>query len=230
MRLLPTSALTCVFALGAAMWIGCATAQSDSVDPEDPSASPTSSGGNTKPKNESDRPEFEAGFDPSTNDAGPGTGGDPTPPNSDQCLDPDDPGGSETLAKALPNTDDCDNAFKTVNGVANGTVDLDFYKLSGQDKSFCNVDADFESPTPGLELCVYAKCKNSTANAVTGCAAGTPKTNATGMKGCCAGTPGKAIPEWDCSGLTDDDSADFFISVKQTAGDKCLPYKLQYHF
>jgi len=211
------------------MWMGCATAHGEPVPPQD---SPTSESSTNNPtKKESDRPDFEAGFDPASNkDGGPGTGGDPTPPNSDQCLDPDDPGGAENVAKNLGTFEDCEKSFKTVSGVANGSVDLDFYKVSSTDKLLCNGDADFNSPTAGLELCVYAKCKNSTANAVTGCSAGTQKTNGNGMKGCCASTPGKAVPVWDCSGLSDDDSADFVISVKQVNGEKCLPYKLQYHF
>jgi hypothetical protein len=207
--------------------LGCTAARGEPADLSEPSGASTNK--STNDENKTPRPEFEAGFE-GTPDAGPGTGGDPTPPNSDQCLDPNDPGGSENVAKQLPETDDCDNAFKTVNGVANGSVDVDVYKLSGTDKTFCNVDADFNSSTAGLELCVYARCKNSTANAVTGCSAGTAKTNSNGLKGCCATTPGKAIPTWDCSGITDDDSADFVISVKQVNGEKCLPYKLQYHF
>jgi hypothetical protein len=51
-----------------------------------------------------------------------------------------------------------------------------------------------------------------------------------GMKGCCAAAPGKAIPKWDCDGNFDDDSADFFLRVRQINGDKCMPYRVKYRF
>jgi hypothetical protein len=55
-------------------------------------------------------------------------------------------------------------------------------------------------------------------------------TSETGMKGCCAAAPGHAVPQWDCSGLLDDDSADFFLRVKQVDGDRCLPYTVKYRY
>jgi hypothetical protein len=135
------------------------------------------------------------------------------------------------VAKVLPGTDDCDDSLKTIKGVVNGAVDVDFYKLSGSDKAGCKVETEFGATAAGLELCVYARCKNSTKNAVTGCAAGTPSTSAIGTKGCCAATPGKAIPEWDCDGITDNDSADFVIRVKQAKNaDTCVAYSLTYRF
>ncbi len=181
-------------------------------------------------------PEFEASFEEP--DGGDPTK-DPTPPGGgDQCIDPNDPGGAENLAKKLPDTDDCDNDYKTVEGVAAGGVDVDYYSLSATDEgpslshpAGCKLDTDFEDATSGTEICVFARCKNSTADAVTGCETGSQKTSAIGLKGCCAAAPGHAVPKWDCSGFTDDDSADFFISIKQNNNsNKCLPYKFKYRY
>jgi hypothetical protein len=190
-------------------------------------------------KKEVDATKPAPAFEPSFN----GTSGtpdskkDPAPANADQCIDNGDPGGAENVATKLPDTDDCDDDMKTLTGIAKGAVDVDFYKLSATDHgvSFnhpfgCKLDTDFEAETAGTELCVYARCKNSTADAVTGCEAGAIATSEIGMKGCCAAAPGRAVPKWDCSGFGDDDSADFFLRVRQINGEKCLPYKVKYRF
>ena len=219
-----------LLALGSALFASaaCATSNGDADlgpterEDDEESSSSSSSGG-------TNRPTFEASIDPSEQ---PDANVDPTPEGGgDTCVDNDDPGGAENVAKALPNTDDCDDNFKTVKGVLNGAVDVDFYKMSGQDKAGCNVETEFGTSTAGAEICVYARCKNATANAVSGCTHGTLDTSVVGMKGCCAAGPNKATPEWDCSGITDNDSADFMIRIRQAAGsDKCLPYTFSYRF
>lgn len=215
-----TSAFVVAF-VGAGGWLGC----SNNGDASIPSAEPAeSTSGTTEEGN--DRPEFEAGFDDQ-----PDGSTDPTPPNSDQCIDKDDPGSSESVAKELGTISDCDDNAKVVEGVSAGAVDVDFYKFSLKDENLCIVEPNIESPTSGLEMCVFARCKQSTANAVTGCEEGTEITSEIGLKGCCTTTPGKAIPEWDCDGNFEDDSADFFVRIKQvTGGEKCLPYKFSYGF
>jgi hypothetical protein len=163
---------------------------------------------------------------------------DPAPANTDQCIDTNDPGGAENVATKLPDTDDCDDDYKSFSGVMKGAVDVDFYKLLAVDKGpsltnpfqFCAKDTDFKAETAGTELCVFARCKTSTVDAVKGCEKGTETTSEIGMKGCCAAAPGQAVPEWDCSGGFDDDSADFFMRVRQLNGDKCLPYTVKYRF
>jgi hypothetical protein len=196
------------------------------VEGEGNESSSSSSSGSTSSKD--DRPTFDASFAPTDQDANV----DPTPDGGgDTCVDNDDPGSAENVAKQLPAMDDCDNNFKTVKGVLNGAVDVDFYKVSGTDKAGCNLDTEFSSNTSGAEICVYARCKNATANAVTGCAQGVEDTSVIGMKGCCAAAPGKATPEWDCDGITDNDSADFMIRIKPAPNtDKCLPYQFSYRF
>lgn len=226
--------------------IGCAS--TDDVEADGQPAPATNDAtaakpddGKTRSGDDKSRPDFDPQFQ-SGADAGTSTNDptvDPTPPGGQQaCVDKDDPGSAENLAKKLPETDDCDNDYKEVSGVANGGVDVDFYSLQATDKGIslshptgCSLDTDFQGETAGTEICVYARCRNNTENAVTGCAEGTEKTNGLGMKGCCAAAPNRAVPEWDCKGITDNDSADFFISVKQTNnGEKCLPYKFKYRF
>jgi hypothetical protein len=41
--------------------------------------------------------------------------------------------------------------------------------------------------------------------------------------------PGNATPVWDCAGFSDDDSADFFVRIRQTR-DKCAAYSWSYSF
>jgi len=207
--------------------IGCSTDNGDPTERDEVSAATPR---DTKEKKSSDTeppPEFDADFDDEDEEP---NNGDPTPPDGDQCIDKDDPGSAENVAKVLPPTDDCDNTYKTVSGVANGEVDVDFYKLSVADKTGCLVQADFEGQTAGTELCVYARCKNSTIDAVKGCDQGVFSTSDIGMTGCCAAAPGRAVPKWDCSGFTDNDSADFVFKVRQINGNKCLPYSFRYRF
>jgi hypothetical protein len=202
--------------------VACATSNGDDEGPAETPATDTPARDKKPDDNKSEPPKFDATIDPPET-GGPGDDEDPTPPGGgDQCIDNGDPGGSENVATALPDTTDCDNDYKTITGVMKGAVDVDFYKLSATDEGIslshptgCKLDTDFEGETAGTELCVFLRCKNSTVNSVTGC---------------CAAAPGKAVPKWDCSGITDNDSADIFIRVRQINGDKCLPYKVRYRF
>jgi hypothetical protein len=223
MRASPTSRYLAISLFVGIALIGCASSTEDGELPAGAESEEDSVGSKKAPPPDFDADFQEAGAPSNRN-------GDPAPPNADQCIDNDDPGGAENLAKVLPATDDCDDSYKTVSGVAKGQVDVDFYKLSAEDRTLCRTDTDFEGLTAGTELCVYARCKNGTVNAVSGCKAGTPSTNDIGLKGCCAAAPAHATPDLDCSGLTDDDSADFLIRVKQINADKCLPYKFAYRY
>jgi hypothetical protein len=162
---------------------------------------------------------------------------DPAPAGGgDECIDTNDPGSAENVSKKLPDTDDCDNDYKTISGVMKSAVDVDFYSLSVTDKGFngikgwCSFETDFEAQTAGTELCVFMRCKNTTKDAVTGCEQGTQKKSDIGMNGCCAAAPGRAVPKWDCDGISDNDSADIYLRVSQIKGDSCLPYKVRYRF
>lgn len=234
---------TVALTIGIAL-IGCASSdEGDGADnqptPATNDATAATSSGSSSRSNDS-RPAFDPQFQTSGDAGTPNDPTvDPTPPGGQaSCVDKEDPGSAENLAKKLPSTDDCDNDYKQVSGVSNGGVDVDFYSLQATDQGVstshplgCSLDTDFQGETAGTELCVFARCRNATDDAVTGCAEGTETTNAIGMKGCCAAAPGRAVPKWDCSGITDNDSADFFISVKQTKGnDKCVPYTFKYRF
>jgi hypothetical protein len=246
MRFSPTSGFTAWVSVSVAIaaLVGCAASgDAESETPtEDPSTEAKDDDSDskkeeTKAEQKTPAPTFDANFTPTTNDPTKEPSKDPAPPNADSCIDNGDPGGNESLATKLPDTDDCDNGMKTLTGTINGAVDVDYYKLSATDKgvSFshpigCSLDTDFQAETAGTELCVFMKCKNTTKDAVTGCEQGTQKTSDIGMKGCCAAAPGRAVPKWDCSGITDNDSADIFMRVRQINGDKCLPYKVSYRY
>jgi hypothetical protein len=227
-----------VLLLGALV-VACGGADDETDHPTEPPASaesptspdPSTGQGKTAP------PPFHADF----SNAPPAPSANAPAPSSsaaNACVDTDDPGADETVAKALPDTNDCIDDHQDVHGVLKSAVDVDFYKLEGTDEGIslkhpfgCRLDTDFSLDAPGAELCVFLRCKNSTADAVTGCAAGTPATSDIGMKGCCANAPGRAVPQWDCSGLTDNDSADIFIRVRPTPNAQaCLPYDVSYRF
>lgn len=220
MRHVPTLALV----LGAWL-VGCA------ADAEDPAAE--RGGATSKPSSsavsgddEPEAPAFDAQFDPDG-----GTGVDPTKPTTPAtCADKDDPGSTEPLAKALPDTDDCNDKDILRKGILSSASDVDMYKLVGRDKNFCQVETRFATQTRGVQLCVFARCLNSTVDAVTGCESGDPTTSDLGWKGCCSNGPGEATPKWDCSGFTDNDSADFFIRVKPTTANACVDYAFSYVF
>lgn len=206
--------------------IGCAT---DNGAASPPDTVPSSSG--EKPPEDA-RPAFDASI-PSDPDGGTSSdAGSSSDAGKDAgaCSDPDDPGGTENVAKVLAPTDDCDNDYKTVDGVLISEADVDMYALSATDKTFCSLDTDFEAKTQGMQLCVFLRCKNSTVDAVTGCAQGAEATNELGRKGCCTSGPGHAIPSWDCSGFSDDDSADISIEVKADSALSCRPYTFTYRF
>jgi len=210
-------------ALASVVWIGCATSNGDPVD----NGAGTGSGDDSSDDSEQkQRPAFEAGtFDSSSADSGTT---EPEPPGGDTCIDKDDQGSNETTAKALPSTTDGDNTTKSVKGVLNGPVDVDFFKLKMTDEFGSSVDANFQIETTGVEMCVFVKCAAGETS-VTGCSGGVVTTSSIGTKGCCATGPSQVTPQWDCPGFTDNDSADFFIRLKQTP-DKCTSYSWTYHF
>jgi hypothetical protein len=216
-------------AAAAATAAGCSTDNGDAAPPDEVPA-PT---GSRERDAGAARPEFDATFPDDADDAGsgrsPDASGDASPDGSG-CADTDDPGGAENVAKILPPMNDCDEKYKSVMGVVQSAVDVDFYKLSASDETFCSLDTDFEVKTAGTELCVFMRCKNSTIDAVTGCAQGAASTSDLGLKGCCTSGPGHAVPTWDCSGLFDDDSADIVLRVKPEGAASCLPYELGYRF
>lgn len=199
-------------------WLGCGTSHGD-ADPEPeldpvPTASPR--------PDAAPRPDFEAGFP--TDDAGvPDASRDAAPDGRGTCIDKDDPGSGEGTATALPDTTDGQQGAITVTGVLSGPVDVDFFKLSMADATGSFINANILSPTSGIEICAFVKCKTGTTT-VSACTNGTAiKTSDLGTKGCCAAAPGNASPEWDRPGVFDDDSAEFVVRVRQTR-DKCTPY------
>ena len=219
MRRSPTLGLVAAALLVGAALIGCAA----SAEP-DPSAETTPKSTSSSDGTESSSgPTFNAQF----SDAGPDSA---TTTGTTPCSDPGDPGATEPLAFKLPDTDDANNDMITHEGVLVSAADVDMYKLTGIDTNFHELDTRFEAQTEGTQMCVFARCRNATANPVTGCTDGEEATSDIGWKGCCTAGPGRATPKWDCSGIGDDDSADFYIRIKATTAAACLPYSFQYRF
>lgn len=224
--------------------VGCAAQSSDPSDPSNPESSEPAASDTTPAKSgDSNTPAFQASFQQGPDGGAATTNGnddatkDPTPAGgASQCIDNDDAGGSESAAKKLPDTDDCDTDYKEVDGVASSGVDQDYYAFSATDMGIsfshplgCEINADFQDETAGTELCVYMRCEKTTTDAVTGCDQGTPSTSEDGMQGCCAAAPGRAVPKWDCDGLND--SVNVIMRVRQIDNaNQCLPYKLDYKF
>jgi hypothetical protein len=201
-------------------WFGCATSNGDPVTDEVPVGKPAAA----KPDPAAgDRPEFEAGFEEP--DAGGNT--DPTPDGGDTCVDNNDPGSSENTAKALPDTNDAQNDPIVVNGVLNGPVDVDFYKVNVADNFGHLLQPDTQIKTSGVEMCVFVKCPGGSTSSVTCGGGGVAKKSDIGTDGCCATGPSGATPTWNCSGT--DDGATLFFRIKQTA-NKCAQYSFSYAF
>ena len=208
--------------------VACASASGDGTDPsnDDPAVTsePTTPKAPSTPAANASAPPGPA-FDPQfPDDKKP-----PAPPPADECIDKDDSGSSETLAKQLPATDDCDNDEKIVSGTMNGAVDVDFYKFNVTDRFGCLFQPHFEAKTAATEVCVFVSCGSGAAT-INGCEGGVAATSEIGLKGCCASGPANVTPDWDCPGFTDDDSAQLFVRVKQPTGKACLPYSWSYHF
>ncbi|CAN5925467.1 hypothetical protein BH11MYX4_BH11MYX4_03660 [soil metagenome] len=207
--------------IGVVGWLGCATSNGDPTSEDGIVPAPSSSAKTPAASDDNpDRPAFEAGF---PEDAG---NTDPTPDGGDTCVDNNDPGASENTAKALPDTNDAQNDPITVNGVLNGPVDVDFYKLAVADTFGHVLQPGTQLKTSGVEMCVFVKCPTGGAS-VTCNGGGVAKKSDIGTDGCCAAGPSAATPTWNCSGA--DDGATLFFRIKQTQ-NKCSPYSFTYAF
>ncbi len=216
------------------IWAGC-TSESNG---DGPSASSSSSSGSSRSSSSSGSSGSSSGEDsPDAGEPEPTfeeDAGAPTPVG-EQCLDNDDPGADEAAAMSLPEIDDCDKSGKgygqnaPLKGVLEGASDVDVYKFHGKDANGCVVNPTVQSPTAGVETCLFVKCSTGTTN-FKKCVSGTEKTSAGGNPGCCIAAPGIAQVDFSCGGLTQlDTSSDVFVQVKQT-DDLCTPYQLAYHF
>ena len=237
---------TLAYAAIALALIACGSGPDDEASGAPTSPAAREENAEPAPPSASAPPAFSADF----SHAPPGPSSTASPgasPAGATCNDPGDPGSAETLAKALPDTDDCNDDHQTVSGIANGSVDVDFYSLAATDRGIslehpfgCHLDTDFSIEGAGAELCVFVRCKSlglapqPPAEVVTGCDGGTLATSDVGMRGCCAtasdAAAARAVPKWDCSGFLDNESSDFFLRVRQPAGNACLPYTVSYRF
>jgi hypothetical protein len=208
---------------GLGVWAGCAADGTDSKGDDAVHGTPTAKSPSSPSSSEdppADHPDFDASF---PGDPPPAT----PPPSGDECIDKDDVGSSENVAKKLATIDDHDSSGGHITGVMNGPVDVDFYKFEGDDTWTGTVDPTVSSGTTGLEVCMFVACMNGPVD-FKGCSGGTMKNSDIGNPGCCVATPGTTTLDYNCVGTTSE-SANVFIRVKQVA-DKCLPYSLDYHF
>lgn len=221
MRHLPTLTL-----LVGAWLVGCAADASDPADDADR----TSGRATAEPGDQDDDAEGAPAFDAQFSPDG-GASGNTPPTTTATCEDKEDPGTTEPLAKVLPETSNCNEKLIPQEGILKTASDVDMYKLAGKDSFWCKLDSKFETASRGIELCVFARCQNSTANPVTGCKGGTEATSDLGWKGCCTDGPGDATPKVSCDGLgLSSSSMDFFIRVKPKTANVCVDYAFSYVF
>ncbi len=205
-----------------ALAVACGTSNGG-VDNNDPALPPDRTAVAPDP---TERPAFDASLPPDE-DAGDGGGASG---DGGVCADPDDQGGASNVARALPDTTDCDNSTKSAKGVINGAADVDYFKFVATDKTGCSIDLGFGTSTPGLELCVWPACMTGTTT-LSKCTGGTRTKNPqTNEDGCCMKSPGNMVPEYDCPGLFDDDSATFFVRLRSAGANQCIPYTWTYKF
>jgi hypothetical protein len=211
--------LLAAFVAGAS-WMGCGTSNGDpDVEPE---LAPPATTSTSATPDAGRRPEPDAAF---SGDKDAAADGAPQAPDAGdgRCVDDDDPGSSDVTARALPDTSDAQNTAITVNGVANGAVDVDTYALAVADTAGHLLQPSIATPTKGVELCVFVTCQSGGTD-LKSCTGGTLDV---GTKGCCAPGPAKPIPDWNCSGSNDSARLQFRITP---TGDACLPYSFSYAF
>jgi len=222
MRLHGLAAWLCVASL-----VACASGTDGDDSPVTLANAPNDEINGAKTPDAEKAPDFEPKFETPATDPSK----DPAPAGADECVDNGDPGGTESTAQQLPETDDCDDAMKPITGKLKSTADVDVYRVKTKD-AWCVRETSFELETPGAELCVFMRCNNGNQEGFKGCDSGTEATSETGLKGCCQAGPGKAVPKLGCSGIFSgyDDSAEFTIRVRQPQANRCLPYRVRYRY
>ncbi len=120
----------------------------------------------------------------------------------------------------------CGGSSKTHNGVADMSGDTDWYTATASGGTLCSGDATAKVDQSNLRVCVFVKCASG--NTTRSCTQGTNATDS-GLDGCC-NTGGTAEATVQCSGLTNNQSADVYIRVDQPGGNACTAYKLTYSY
>ena len=119
-----------------------------------------------------------------------------------------------------------DSAGGTFTGVVD-SGDVDYFTYFGEDKLTCLVNAVAATTDPGFRLCLFAACAGGAQTTIKSCKAGVITSGPNGMQGCCATAPGNVELDFDCPGLTDDDSADVWMRVDDATA--CTGYAVSYH-
>jgi hypothetical protein len=92
---------------------------------------------------------------------------------------------------------------------------VDWFRFFATDVFGCVVDPIAWVNVANVRVCLYTDCSS-------GCASGTPDTQA-GKSGCCA--TGGAVQPSGCS-----TSSEVLIRTDMPGGTQCVPYALTYHY
>lgn len=177
----------------------------------------------------------DSGLDTGASDAASDTGtatdtGTDTKPTRPVCTGEEfEPNDSRPTAASLPDIDDCDGSGSSFSGVAAGAGDPDWWSFKGKDTFGCVVDATAGSGSPGIRVCIFARC-NDGSTSFKSCKKGSAITLPGGEQGCCGEGGANAQVEHSCTLVGTDDSATVYLRVDAPGATTCAPYKVSYHF
>lgn len=147
--------------------------------------------------------------------------------------DPGEPNETQGAADDLGGISDDDGDGQTFCAVLKGAGDVDWYTYAGTDAIFAEVDPTRAVNAQSLvRVCAFVECTLGTPDI--GCPSGSSMTTAPdGQAGCCTQPSPSTLDAFaiafDCVGTGDDD-ARVWISVENSSGEDCVPYRLQFHY
>ncbi len=153
--------------------------------------------------------------------------------NPEACVctpTPDEPNDTQDTARNLGDITDDDDDALSVSGTLGGGDSIDWYTFHGEDAWF-NSTRPTAQVTGGFEVCVYATCDTGEVGTWLGggehpCPDGFRREGE--LYGCCA-IDEVSFPLYCTSGITDDDSAQVYVSVASNQ-PVCRDYTLTTHF
>jgi hypothetical protein len=140
-----------------------------------------------------------------------------------------EPNDVEAEATDLGEINDNDGNGGVVSGSLHLAGDVDWFRYSGNDDVTGNVDPERELvASGGLRLCKFIECGNGLAETEFECPVGTQYALSTMARpGCCA-SDGIALPDLNCTGVTEDNST-VYIRLDQPDA-ACVTYAVSYHY
>lgn len=138
-----------------------------------------------------------------------------------------EPNDTESSARPLPDTDDCDGNGGTIEGTL-APGDVDWFSFTAKDSLLCSVNPYLKLTTAdNVTTCMFFQCESGTTEVT--CPEGTQdwSSNPT-HPGCCASiTPME--PTVNCSG-TLSETAKIWIQVSWLGNTDCRSYAIDYHY